>query len=291
MAGGLSSSTFRDCKKWPEYKLSQPKEAGMQERHLDRKIYFNEQFITTTKYVIPYLEEYFSAGKHRRVMEIGCGEGGNLLPFLDAGCDVTGIDLSAGKIDKARIYFSEHPNRGNLKLICDDVYQLDDTAGRFDLIFLRDVIEHIYDQGKFLHFVLRFLKPGGVIFFAFPPWQNPFGGHQQICRNRLLSHMPWVHLLPRSIYTAILQFGGETQATINALLEIRDTRLTIERFETLLQQQRYRILRKSYYLINPNYEVKFGLKPRLVPAFLGKIPWLRNFVTTTAYYLIDLPTT
>ncbi len=262
----------------------------MQERHLDRRKYFNEQVVTTTKYVIPYLKDYFSPGEKKRVLEIGCGEGGNLLPFLEAGCFVTGIDLSENKIEKARANFTGHPNSSHLLLICDDVYLLGETAGRFDLIFLRDVIEHIYDQGKFLHFVKRFLNPGGSIFFAFPPWQNPFGGHQQICRNRLLSHKPWFHLLPRSVYTTILRLGGETEATINALLEIRETRLTIERFETLLMQQQYRTLRKSYYLINPNYEVKFGLKPRLAPAFPGKIPWLRNFVTTTAYYLVDLPT-
>lgn len=258
----------------------------MQDRHLDRKRYFREQVVTTEKYVIPYLKEFFTPEEGRRVLEIGCGEGGNLQPFLDAGCTVSGIDLAEGKIEKARTYFDHHPLINNLELICRDIYQLEIPAEKFDLILLRDVIEHIHDQEKFLAFVQKFLSPGGLIFFAFPPWQNPFGGHQQICRNRWLSHTPWIHLLPLPLYTALLRWGGESEATIAALTEIRDTRLSIEKFELLLNRQQYQVKRKTFFLINPNYEIKFGFQPRKTPYPLTTIPWLRNFFTTTAYYLV-----
>ena len=32
------------------------------------------------------------------ILEIGCGDGGNLLPFTELGCNTTGVDLSAGRI-------------------------------------------------------------------------------------------------------------------------------------------------------------------------------------------------
>ena len=55
----------------------------MQERHSDSLRYFNEQALTTQKYVIPYLESLKKIDSSLSVLEIGCGEAGNLKPFLD----------------------------------------------------------------------------------------------------------------------------------------------------------------------------------------------------------------
>jgi 2-polyprenyl-3-methyl-5-hydroxy-6-metoxy-1,4-benzoquinol methylase len=81
----------------------------------------------------------------------------------------------------------------------------------FDVIFLRDVIEHIHNQERFIGFIKRFLKDDGVIFFAFPPWRMPFGGHQQIIPNRFLSMLPFYHILPKYLYKWILM-GGRSVA-------------------------------------------------------------------------------
>jgi SAM-dependent methyltransferase len=258
----------------------------MQERHLNKEQYFQEQAYTTKKYVIPYVRRYFIPGQDKRVLEIGCGEGGNLKPFLDAGCKVTGIDLSPSKIDNGRKFFNTHPLKDNLSFICDNVYNLAETDSPFDFIFMRDVIEHIHDQEQFMHFVKRFLSPNGCFFLAFPPWQNPFGGHQQICSNRFLARFPWIHLLPARLYALLLKLGNEPKVRIEALLEIKQTGLTIERFDRILIRERYKVLKKDLYMINPNYEVKFEMKPRKTPAFLQKIPFVRNLFTTSAYYLI-----
>jgi SAM-dependent methyltransferase len=258
----------------------------MQERHLNREKYFEEQAFTTLKYVIPYISPKFSTRFGKRVLEVGCGEGGNLKPFLEAGCKVTGVDLSEHKIELGRQIYKDHPQKGHLELICDDIYQLSEPEHPFDLIIMRDVIEHIHDQERFMHYVKRFLAPGGYFFLAFPPWHNPFGGHQQICQNRVLSKTPWIHLLPGKIYPFLLRLGGEPKARIESLIEVKQTGISIERFEKILAMEHFEIIRKDFFLLNPNYEVKFGLKPRKTPLFLSRLPWIRNFFTTTAYYLI-----
>ena len=55
----------------------------MQQRHKDRKQYFDEQVYTTEKYVIPFVNEFMPITKEMSILEIGCGEGGNMKPFLD----------------------------------------------------------------------------------------------------------------------------------------------------------------------------------------------------------------
>ncbi len=254
----------------------------MQQRHADRKRYFEEQRITTRKFVIPFIQEGYTLLPESSVLEIGCGEGGNIEPFLAWGCPVTGIDISAPQIEIARTMFSTHPRSAHLRLICEDIYKAVHLLGRFDVIILRDVIEHISFQERFIPFLRRFLNPGGVVFIGFPPWQNPFGGHQQICNNRFLSHLPWFHLLPRSLYRKVLVWGGVPP---EGLLDIKDTGLSLERFYAIVRASGFRIEKEQLYLINPNYETKFGLRPRTLWPFL-QIPYIRNFYTTCGYFLL-----
>lgn len=41
------------------------------------------------------------------VLEIGCGDGGNLLPFAELGCNTTGVDLSTRRIKDTILFFEE----------------------------------------------------------------------------------------------------------------------------------------------------------------------------------------
>lgn len=255
----------------------------MQKRHLDRALYFQEQAYTTETYVIPFIEKRKAITPSTSILEIGCGEGGNLKPFLDRGCPVTGIDLSEGKIEAAEKLFAPHPRRKEATFICRDIYEVERLDRQFDVILLRDVIEHIPDQQKFMPFIRRFLKPDGVVFVAFPPWRNPFGGHQQICRNKLISHTPYIHLLPKALYRKCLESAGEN---VQEMLEIRATGISLERFFSIVKKGNYRLDESVLYFINPNYEIKFGLKPRTLTG-LFNIPYLRNFWTTCGYFLLS----
>lgn len=278
----------------------------MQERHKDRNLYFSEQEYTTQKYVIPFISDFLSVNSNTTILEIGCGEGGNLKPFLDLGCQCVGLDLSQKKIELGKQVFENHPNNSNLELFVENIYEVivEQAEHRieekrrclppFDLIILRDVIEHIPNQEKFMEYVKQFLKPDGKIFFAFPPWQNPFGGHQQICNSKI-SLIPFIHLLPTALYKAILKkFEGdnfllEANCTIvEELMDTKETGISIERFRKILKQSKYKIDKEILYFINPNYEVKFKLKPRKLFYVLGLIPYLRNFYTTAVYCLVGL---
>jgi len=258
----------------------------MQKRHLDPLQYINEQIFTTQKYIIPFIKQVKNIDASIQVLEIGCGEAGNLKPFLDLGCLCTGVDFSTPKIEKGKEFYANHPFAKNIRLISEDIYKTTEFYAQFNIIIIRDVIEHIHDQDRFLSLLKDLMAPNGVAFFAFPPWQNPFGGHQQICNSKVLSSLPYYHLLPAALYKTVLKLFGESDATITSLLEIKETGISLERFESLMVKNGYAKLLKTLYFINPNYEVKFGLKPRILLPFFGKIPYLRNYFTTCGYYLI-----
>ncbi len=261
----------------------------MQERHVNRKRYFEEQGVTTTKYVIPFIQKVKNINKQISILEIGCGEGGNLAPFLAIGCKkIVGVDMSQRKIENAKDFFKNKDHSNNIRFICDDIYNMDvEDIGKFDIIMMRDVIEHIHGQEKFMSFVKKFMKPDSKFFLAFPPWYNPFGGHQQICRSKVLSKLPYFHILPQFIYKSILKLFGETETLINSLLEVKETGISIERFERIIKSD-YIIDSKVLYFINPNYEIKFGLTPKVAWKLCASIPFVRNFFITTGYYVIAL---
>lgn len=71
----------------------------MQKRHTDRESYFDEQSQTSKNYYIPYIKEVIGHIPDK-VLEVGCGEGGNLLPFAKAGCRVMGVDIDAMRIEQ-----------------------------------------------------------------------------------------------------------------------------------------------------------------------------------------------
>lgn len=260
----------------------------MDDRHLNREKYFQEQSYTTEKYVISYISKLFPITSDLTVAEVGCGEGGNLKPFLDIGCKVVGIDIAEDKIENARKFFNNHPQKSNLTLIAEDIYKINpDEQFLFDLIIMRDTLEHIHYQDIFLEHLKKFVKPSGKIFLAFPPWRMPFGGHQQMCENSFLSKLPYLHLLPNALYAGLLKLFGESNAKIKGLLEVKETRISIARFKKILTKRNFRLESEIFYLINPNYEIKFKLKTRKLPGILN-IPYIKDFFTTTYYCLISL---
>lgn len=259
----------------------------MQERHTDRRRYFDEQGIVTSKFVIPYIEQFLKITPGLVVAEIGCGEAGNMTPFVDKGCTVYGIDLAENKINNGISFYESHPNKECIHLIARDIYLLKaDEVPKFDLIYMRDTIEHIPHQEKFFEHLKKFLKSDTKLFFGFPSWRMPFGGHQQICESKFLSKLPYFHLLPATLYYGTLKLFGESAGKIECLREIRDTRLSISKFKKMVLKNNYSILDETLFLINPNYEIKFKMKVRKLPGFLN-IPFIRDFFTSTCYYMLE----
>ena len=254
--------------------------------HSDNERYFQMQESTAREYIIPFIEKELPLVAGMRALEIGCGEAGVLKAFLDRGCVGIGVELNPSKLDKSHDWLAGYIQSGQLKLINKYIYQVDPEAefgGKMDVIILKDVIEHIHDQEKLIVRLKYFLKPGGVIFFGFPPWQMPFGGHQQICRSRFLSRLPYFHLLPKWIYKAILEMFKQTP---DDLLEIKETGISIERFEKFVKSSGYRIVQQTHYFINPIYQYKFNMKVRVQSRVVRALPWVRNFFTTAVFYLI-----
>ena len=260
----------------------------MQQRHKDRRLYFKELANTSREFYIDYIDGWFPLGPDIRILEIGCGEGGNLLPFAEKGCQVTGIDINERQTENAKLFFEENHQEG--KFIASDflLVPLPTTdEEKYDVVLIHDVIEHIEApyKAQFFERLKEFMRHDALVFFAFPAWQMPFGGHQQICVHAL-SKVPFIHLLPAKLYRSLLKMTGESESAIAELLSIKRSQMPIEKFEKLVREANMIVLDHTLWFINPHYRQKFGLKPRQVVSPLNKLKWIRNFYTTSAWYLL-----
>ena len=246
--------------------------------------YFKELATTSKHYFMPYIWRWHKVEAGMNVLEIGCGEGGNLLPFAKMGCHVTGVDIAACRIEEAKCYFDQCHADG--EFIAEDIFRLTSLGKRYDIIICHDVIEHIDSKEVLLLKIGCWLKADGVAFVSFPAWQMPFGGHQQICKSRVLSHLPFVHLLPARLYGAVIRSFGEKAECAGELQSIKQTRVTTEMFERLASRTSLTVRHRQLWLVNPHYEVKFGLRPRRLPRVLSCIPYLRNFLSSSCFYIL-----
>lgn len=259
----------------------------MLEHHGNAELQFEQQYLNAKNFIIPWIETYKKV-EGLKVMDIGCGEGGVLKAFMEKGCQGLGVDLSPERIEHAKTLQKETVQKGQLQFIAKNIYDFSpEEYHQWDLIIFKDSIEHIPNQSKIITHCKKFLKPGGMIFLGFPAWRMPFGGHQQILPSKFWSKLPYYHLLPTQLYKFCLKMATEDESYIQELLEIKSLGLSTSRFEKIIQDTGYQLVAKKLWLINPIYAYKFGMKPKVLPFWIEKLGAIRDFVTTTAYYLIQ----
>ncbi len=254
--------------------------------HYDKERYFNYQYLHSKEYIVPLVREYLDFSQKLRILEIGSAEAGVLKAFTELGHDCVGVEISEERVNLAKRFMKTEFDAGQIQFYDSDVFKVkvEDLGGKFDLIILKDVIEHIHNREVLYDKFKEFLKPNGFVFIAMPPWCMPFGGHQQMLKNKLYCRTPYFHLLPMWFTKLLLKWNNDLFVT--EWEDLKATRISINGFQREAKQNGFEISKAIYYFINPNYKFKFNLKPRKQSKIIASIPYLRDFFTTTAYFLI-----
>jgi 2-polyprenyl-3-methyl-5-hydroxy-6-metoxy-1,4-benzoquinol methylase len=113
------------------------------------------------------------ANRDAKIVELGCGDGRFVYWLNELGYSrVNGSDLSAEQVDVARGLGIQNIEVANM------FEALNSAESEFDVLFLRDVVEHFDRNAAFqiLKLCHRSLKPGGRLVLHLPNADSPFFG-------------------------------------------------------------------------------------------------------------------
>ena len=96
----------------------------------------------------------------KRLLEVGCGMGTDLLQFARGGAEVTGVDLTPRSVKTSRDHLELYDQTGNFALA--DAERLPFADESFDVVYSNGVLHHTPDTAGAVGEVHRVLRPGGL---------------------------------------------------------------------------------------------------------------------------------
>lgn len=125
---------------------------------------FFQSQIRDGRVTFSFVSDFFPRGG--TVFDVGCGAGGTLIPFLEAGWRTFGCDTGAAYLERGR--------QAGLILEQGDLDSLRRHGGA-DLIIFRHALEHLPDPAATMQQAVSMLNTGGCIYVELP---GVFGIHR-----------------------------------------------------------------------------------------------------------------
>ena len=219
-----------------------------------KNYYWDYQYILAKDYYIPLLKKWNYHISNKKILDIGCGNGGFTAAF---GKDATivGIDIKLFPWKTIpNVTYKSYDIFSNPKKL--------DT--NFDLIIMRDVIEHIPLENKlnFIKTALSYGNKNAFLLITFPPFYSPFGLHQQVLLKTFIKYLPFLSSIPSKILIPILKILNENKKSINDIVEMYDCKMTIAKFESTINKLNLNIIKSRFFYSRPSHEIRYGIKTR-----------------------------
>ena len=109
------------------------------------------------------------AGRQKRILNAGCGDGVYDLYLKNQTWEIVSIDINRGDIQIARDLNPEN----NILYCVADIRTMPFASGGFDCVICTDVIEHLPDDMGAIHEMCRCLKKGGKLIVTVPSKNFP----------------------------------------------------------------------------------------------------------------------
>jgi SAM-dependent methyltransferase len=104
-----------------------------------------------------------------RLLDVGCGQGEFLTAAKEKGFDVYGIDIAPRNIEFIKT------RRDIQTVVCGKIEDNIEALGKFDVVTLFEVLEHVESPATLLESIKKLLNPGGY-FIMSTPNRKRFGG-------------------------------------------------------------------------------------------------------------------
>jgi SAM-dependent methyltransferase len=159
----------------------------------------------------------FDGFRGKRLLEIGCGIGTDLVRFAKGGARVTGVDLAQTSIELAQQNFALHGVQAEDLRVADGAALPFDRAS-FDVVYAHGVVQYAADAPALVAEAHRVLRPDGLAIFM------------------VYNRVSWLHAMSKVMKVG-LEHGDAPVLTLYSIPEFRallapfrDVEIVPERF-------------------------------------------------------------
>lgn len=227
--GFYSSEEYRKCYSGPNYKQILKKKYNANEgRHIFDEINF-------IKNISPKI----------KVLEFGAGGGWNLIPFINAGAEVLGID-----------YGHELVKMGLEKKIPLKQGGIEKLVETYDVIILNHVLEHSLNPVKTLNDLTKHLNKNGILYlgvpnilkFSFAQLQNAHTYSFSLDTLKSLCELAYLEPIVMGDSQKIHIFGIFKTSKSNKIFSSSSSKIVMKSILRFKRNQNIKFFLKKFYL-------------------------------------------
>ncbi|MFC1935242.1 class I SAM-dependent methyltransferase [Chloroflexota bacterium] len=116
--------------------------------------------------LIADIVEKYTPVRGSKVLDLGCGEGGVAIAFALRGAEATALDISEGRIERMKVWASEH--NVSVNGVIADALEIGLPSGQFDIVICNDLMEHVSQPQELAYEIYRLLKEHGYVYLSVP---------------------------------------------------------------------------------------------------------------------------
>lgn len=194
--------------------------------------------------------------ENKKILEVGCGAGSQLLALRDANNTVSGSDINENALAVAR--------HNGQNVFLQDI-ENDIAEEKFDVICAFDVLEHVNNDEKAINNIVYMLNTDGTAFFTVPAYQFLFSSHDKHMKHcRRYSKKELEQILLNSGFTNIKLFYWNSvlflpMAITRIIDKNKKPKSDINKVPKFFNSFFYGILAFENWLIQNRIKFPFGL--------------------------------
>jgi ubiquinone/menaquinone biosynthesis C-methylase UbiE len=126
----------------------------------------NVRNLVRQELVTRQLVEHLPPAEDLSVLDVGCGQGTQLLELARKGYLITGVDISSDLLAQAEADLGEQPSdvQARVKLVQGDIHHLDQAVDqKFDVVLCHGVLMYMPSLDESLKELKQVLAPGGLL--------------------------------------------------------------------------------------------------------------------------------
>ena len=175
----------------------------------DYDSYYGEENLAVPDFINRRYDEIIAGfGSYKqsgRLLDVGCGAGAFMQAARRAGWEAAGVEVSATA--------AEHNRAEGFEVFNGELEEARYTEGRFDVVVLSEVLEHVAEPRAMLREVLRVMRSGGLL-WATTPNGRGFSARALGLKWSVVSPPEHLHLFSRGAVESLLTEVGFVRARV-----------------------------------------------------------------------------